>query len=130
MKNHANLIFFIFLFITACSDPASEPATTGSISGSIINAFDGKNIALAKIVTTPPSGSVTSDDKGIYEIENVDPGVYRVLAAKVGYDTNSVLITVSAGNKTVADVHLLPDSLADSLEFAVPEFNPSLFSKK
>jgi len=120
MKYHLSIIFFLLLFHSSCSDPASAPAKTGSIGGNIINAVDGENIALAKIVTTPPTGSVTSDDKGIYEIDNVDPGIYRVLAARVGYDTNSVQVMVSAGNKTVADVHLLPDSLADSLEFAQP----------
>lgn len=109
-----NLVFILLvLLLIACGqEEATEPALQGNISGTIYDAVEGDPIDKARVITTPPSSSVTTAPDGSYSINNVDPGVYHVNAAKLGFDSSGVSITVSAGNTAIADIPLLADSLS------------------
>ena len=106
------LVLLVLIFIACGQEEATEPAIQGNISGTIYDALEGDPIDKAKVITTPPSSAVTTAADGSYSINNVDPGVYRVNAAKLGFDSSSVNITVSAGNTAIADIPLLADTLS------------------
>lgn len=111
MKLIYSLIFIIFtVSIFSCGeDPVQEE--TGSIEGVVYDFESGEFIGLANISTIPPSSAVTSSSQnGSFKILHVDPGMYRVQAKKNGYDSSGVNISILAGEKTVADIVLLPDT--------------------
>ncbi len=102
-----------FLFLSACGgDEPTATISTGTISGTVYDASAGTPIAKARVITEPPTGSVTTGDNGTYEITNVEPGTYHINAAKFGYDSAGVNISISADVTTTADIPLLPDSLS------------------
>ncbi len=102
--------FTIFIVIIACAEDPVK-VTTGTIEGVVYDFSTGDVVESANIVTTPPSGSVTSDTlTGTFIILHVEPGVYRVLADKIGYDTTGVNISVIADDVTIADIALRADS--------------------
>lgn len=98
------------LFLMACgSDPVQEE--TGTIEGVVYDYSTGDWVGKANIITIPPSSAVTSDSlTGFFKILHVDPGVYRVRATKIGYDSTGVNISVLAGEKTIADIALRIDT--------------------
>lgn len=104
------LFSILMLFINACgTDPVKEE--TGTIEGIVYDFSTGDYVGKANIVTIPPSSSVTSDSvSGNFKILHVDPGVYRVRANKIGYDSTGVSISVIAAEKTIADIALKVDS--------------------
>ncbi len=108
----AALLLTSFLLVTACGDEPTATISTGTISGTVYDASAGTPIAKARVITEPPSGSVTTGDNGSYEITNVEPGTYHINAAKFGFDSAGVNISVSANVTTTADIPLLPDSLS------------------
>jgi len=104
-----SLAVFSLLCIQCAQDPAEE--TTGTIEGVVYNFANSKIIGNANVVTVPPSSSVTSDSiTGSFKIEHVDPGLYRVIGQKVGFDSSGVNISVLAGETTTADIALKADS--------------------
>ncbi len=106
------IILSIGLLLYACGDEPTATVSTGTISGTVYDASAGTPIAKARVITHPPTGSVTTGDNGAYEITNVQPGTYHINAAKFGYDSAGVNISVSADVTTTADIPLLPDSLS------------------
>jgi hypothetical protein len=104
-----SLAFLNLFFIQCGEDPVEE--TTGTIEGVVYNFASSEVIGNAFVITNPPSSSVTTDSlKGSFKIEHVDPGLYRVIGNKVGFDSAGVNISVLAGEKTTADIALLADT--------------------
>jgi hypothetical protein len=103
-------LILISIIIIACGEEVVEP-TSGTIEGTIYNFLSGDVIGNASIVTTPPSSSVTSDTlTGTFKILHVDPGVYRVHAERIGYDSSGVNISVIVDEMTTADIALKLDT--------------------
>jgi protocatechuate 3,4-dioxygenase beta subunit len=116
MKNFAIpiLLLFSMIFISCKKEDTTEPETHGTISGVISEYATDSLIYKATVFTNPATSYVTTDESGKYKISNVEPGEYTVTAAKTGYDTLTVGVTVIAGKTTVADFILHKrDSLAD-----------------
>jgi len=101
----------LFVFLIACSSEPTSTEKIGSIEGFVFDGSTGFPLNKARVITTPPTFSVTTDTLGNYQITNVDPGTYRVNAAKFGYDSTGVNISVSAGIITTADIPLISDSI-------------------
>ncbi len=99
--------FLLFLFLIACEPPTNAP-TTGNISGTILDATTTQPISGATITTDPVTSSKTTDSEGAYTIEGVEPGTYTVQASKTGYQTNSTIINVIAGETASGDIQLTP----------------------
>ena len=113
MKNYKlYTAFLIILLMVGCKtdigtvDPVVS--TNGTISGRITSLNTGTPLIQAIVTTNPATASVTTDIFGYYLIENVKPGSYTVSASKVGYDSLSTKITVSANVNSPADIQLKP----------------------
>ncbi len=115
------MILSLFLLIQ-CTKPTQAP-TTGSIEGTVFNFNTGNFIGGAHIVTSPPTSAVLSDTlAGLFKIDHVDPGIYRITAVKYGFDTSSVSVSVIAGQVTTADITLRPDtSFVDTVRIVIHE---------
>lgn len=61
--------------------------------------------------TQPATTAATSDIQGNFTIANVAPGSYAVSAARTGYQTGSVNVSVVAGQTAIATVSLLAAAL-------------------
>jgi hypothetical protein len=112
------LIFSFLILLASCGgEETTEPIATGTINGFVYDGYANAAIDTAEVITNPPSSAVITDDKGEYKILNVEPGVYRVTAYKMGYDSAGVYISVSAGNTTIADIPLLVDTSQVAIDF-------------
>ncbi len=80
--------------------------TTGTIAGTVTDGGTGQPLAGAAVTTQPATSAVTADAQGNYTIANVAPGAYTVTAAKTGYQSGSVNVTVTAGQTVTADIAL------------------------
>jgi uncharacterized protein (TIGR02145 family) len=119
MKRLASLCCMILLlsFSFSCKDNPTDSEKTGIIIGKVTDSNKGSSISSANISTDPVTNTVTTNSTGDYEISGVNPGSYSVSASKTGYFTNSVEISVTAGNTTTADIAL--SSVSPTASFTV-----------
>ena len=110
------------LSITAfsCKKSASapvEPATYGTIKGTTTQFSTGAALEMVNVYSVPPSSFVKTDNSGSYQINTVEPGQYQVIAAKNGYDTLSVNVTVVAGATASADFILVKSDTTKNKQY-------------
>lgn len=76
------------LFVVLSLSGPLSAATTGSISGTVVDAATKKPLAGASITASAPSGrgTATSDANGFYNIYNLAPDTYTVSITAKGYD--------------------------------------------
>lgn len=86
------------------------PPTTGTISGRVTSAT-GTPLDGATITTQPTTTGGTTDSQGNFTIANVSPGSYVVSAARTGYQTATVNVSVVAGQTVSANLSLLAAAL-------------------
>ncbi len=97
---------FLMFFMLICSEeesPVEPTSRLGKIKGAVTEFGNENPLTKVNIFTNPATSSVTTDNSGEYEIANVDSGTYSVTAAKDGYDTLTINVTVSPNNTAVAD---------------------------
>lgn len=93
--------------------PAFAAATQGSVTGVVIDASTGANIAGAKLTLTGSgkSFSTTSDSHGAFGFTNIDPGTWVLRTIAVQYQLSiSGELKVTAGKETALSVALQPVS--------------------
>ncbi|MBD1208931.1 MAG: carboxypeptidase regulatory-like domain-containing protein [Ignavibacteria bacterium] len=95
--------------VISCLPPiatTTTPPTPGTIIGRVVDGDTGAPLGASNISTQPGTGSVLTDSAGQYTIDNVQPGSYSLTAIRSGYPVMIITITVSAGNRTRADIAL------------------------
>ncbi|MCH8837412.1 MAG: carboxypeptidase regulatory-like domain-containing protein [Candidatus Marinimicrobia bacterium] len=95
------------LFLSTCKAPTDAP-TTGSISGTILDASSSQPISGAMVTTDPITSSKTTDSEGAYTMDGVKPGTFTVQASKTDYQTNTTIVNVVVGEAASADIQLTP----------------------
>lgn len=85
---------FLFLYISAFSQK-------GTVSGTVRDSVSGVTLPGVNVTLAPGVGGVT-DVQGNYSFE-ADPGEYRLKASFVGYDTQSLPVSVKAGAAVQVD---------------------------
>lgn len=98
--------FFAFALLNA---PAW--AQTGSISGTVVDGNDQTPLSGANVVIEGTETGTVTDANGRYEIGDLDPDTYTVVATFVGYASMSQDVTVEAGETTTADFELAPSPM-------------------
>jgi len=97
-------ILLVALFVTSCTPATVEPEpTTGTIFGVITEAITGYSVSQVSVTTTNSSSSVTTDVDGYFQISNVVPGDYTLIATRRGFENKSISVSVAAGLETKAD---------------------------
>ncbi len=93
----------ILLTISCKKEETVEPSPYGKLTGTITEFETDSLISKANVFTQPATSYVTTDTNGQYTIYNIQPGEYTVTAAKSGYDTLKVGVTIIADKTTEAD---------------------------
>src|ERR1700744_6322334 len=90
----------------------------GRISGSVIDSVTKETmpyttVALFRNTGTSPLNGVLTDDKGVFKIDGVKPGTYRIEITFVGYPTKkitNIVTTLSKPDKALGTVFVSPSA--------------------
>ncbi len=92
--------------------PQQETPKTGTIAGNISNSQTGEVLTGANVVLEGTTLGASTDEDGMYYIDNLAPGDYTVTVIYVGFGNQSQNIKVNAAEKVIVNFALQP-SLMD-----------------
>ena len=116
MRKFLSLV--LMLCLSAVAAFAQERTTTGSIAGSIVDA-NGAAIANATVTVTGATGArtATSSDEGLFEVQNLTPGIYSVKVEQQGFKTaTSSNVEVLVGRTASLRLELQPGLATETVE--------------
>lgn len=87
----------------------SESAMFGQLSGQVVDAVSSQPIYNVSITTRPPTSALLTDGQGRVVIDSVPEAVYTIVARRVGYLTDSITISLSAGRANPFALPLSPN---------------------
>jgi len=93
--------------------PSDNPVFTGSMNGHVIDRNTGnplRALVIAINYETQEKDRTVADSNGYYEMKDLEPGTYLVIAIKGGYRAGFAKVTVEAGKTTTQDFQLRPKS--------------------
>ena len=100
MKNFILLFFALISYTLTAQD-------TGSIAGKLTDKeFNNEPLPFASVIIKGTTTGTSSDENGLYQIDNLDPGKYTIVVSYIGYETKEIEATVIAGQITKIDVSL------------------------
>lgn len=101
-------LFSLTILVLSCL-PMQGQTAYGKLSG-VITSPSGAPIANAKIsvvnAVTGQAGEVDADSSGAYQLENLAPGEYALSVAALGFASQTVKVTVTAGEVQKTDLTL------------------------
>lgn len=92
--NKLNGLLLLIVIMTSCRDDKVEPVYYTSITGYVTDASNNLPLSGVGITTNPGTGSVLTNEEGVFYLSNVPTGTYNVIAKKDGYKTGSASISV------------------------------------
>jgi iron complex outermembrane receptor protein len=106
----ATIKFLSFIILIATTYVSyGQTATTGTITGSVKTA-DGKPAPSVSISLKGGNRGTTTDINGHYELKNIHPGSYSLVARLIGLSTQTKQVIVKAGETTLIDFTLQESS--------------------
>lgn len=78
---------------------------TGSVRGRVYNDINNESIPFANIVLDSTGIGTTSDETGLYELNNIKPGIYNITCSFVGFKT-TYIYEVSIGSAATTDIDI------------------------
>lgn len=137
LRTSLNLIIgFSILFLIGFSTDI-QAQSTGTLTGYVTDTRSGEPLVGANVGLQGTTQGSSTDSEGFYEIENIEPGTYIVVASYVGYETqrqNNINVR-SAGNRNI-NFELSPISeqleevvVSVSEPFIAPPENPVSFRR-
>ncbi len=121
MKNK----IYLFLLVLFCTTTASFGA--GVVKGRVYNTKNNEPIAYATVIIPDITKGGITDEQGNFDIENVEPGFYKIKVSVIGFKTyisESFRVTKSAG------ANLLVPMEEENVELQEVVVRPSYFRKK
>jgi len=115
------LLTFITVNVTFAQMPGGgAPSITGRISGTVIDSITKKpvdyaSVALGRATSTKSTNGSLTDSKGVFKIDNVAPGKYKLTISFIGYQTkviNSVETTPLKPDANLGRIILSPSAKA------------------
>ena len=104
------LVFLLGAVVCANAQPASDKASTSTISGKVTIGGKGVSGVVVGLATETPSNSLhitglkaVTDDDGNYRIKNVPPGSYKVMVAAPAHVQSDGFTPVVVGKNEVAE---------------------------
>ncbi|MCF8268263.1 MAG: carboxypeptidase regulatory-like domain-containing protein, partial [Ignavibacteriales bacterium] len=102
------ILLIISIYCSGCNttQPESENDSPGSVEGRISDIARDTLIAGAAITTNPFTIRVITDSSGYYKITGISRGLYKIIASKTYYNSDSLTVSIEAGKTSVADIKL------------------------
>jgi outer membrane receptor protein involved in Fe transport len=95
----------LFLLFTLISATILQAQSTGSVVGKLTDKeYNDEPLAFANVLIKGTTKGGTSDEEGLYSIENLEAGAYTLVLSFVGYETQEIPITIVAGKVTTVNV--------------------------
>lgn len=98
------LLCLICLMAVSCAKDIVD--LTGDIQGVVKDASSGQMIENCQVSLTPSGKSVITSSSGSFEFKDLEPGDYTLTFNRSGYNVDSKLVTVIAGDVVKADMSL------------------------
>jgi iron complex outermembrane receptor protein len=111
----------IYLIILFLGLTVTTFAQTGTISGNV-KTSDGSPAEAVSVAITGTSKGALTDKKGNYEIRNIKPGTYQLIASLVGLKQNEQSVEVKQDKKTSVNF-VLKESSAQLNEVTISSRN-------
>lgn len=96
----------VALSLAVGTSTAFAQAATGTVSGRVTIETSGDPVHAATVIIVAARRQTTTDSDGRFEIANVAPGTYEVIAQREQFSAKRQQITVTAGQTTTADFTL------------------------
>jgi hypothetical protein len=108
MRKLLSLLAIICLSVSASTVLAQDVLTKGSIGGTVTDAT-GAAVAGAKVTVTGQTGerTETSNESGVFRVDNLTPGTYTVKVEQTGFKTSIAnSVTVNVGKESTLNLKL------------------------
>ena len=92
----ASVLFLLFL--VSCSEEKIGETSYGTVSGRVVNADTFEPMENVKILSSPTTSTVFTDENGKFTVSNVKVGEYSFQAQKDGFVAKFEATTVTANN--------------------------------
>jgi hypothetical protein len=86
--------------------PPNDDPSTGTVSGTVVDAGDDFPVIGATISVTGTSLQVSSDGVGDYTLTGVPEGTQEIVASAFGYVPSSASVAITGGEARVMDFRL------------------------
>jgi hypothetical protein len=101
------MIFFLMLFVIACSSSNDTAPATYSISGAVTGATPADVTGVTINLTGAATASTTTDASGTFSITGLSDGAYTVTPVKAGYIFNPVSLVASVSGASVTGINFV-----------------------
>lgn len=128
------LVLFLCAFITKAQQPDNK--ASGKITGRVIDSLTGKPIEYATISLLLQEenkvvNGTTTDDKGVFKLDNVGEGTYKMLIYFVGYKTGTkTAIVIDKNNANFSFGNIKLANQQTTLKEVVIEGEKSIIESK
>ncbi|MDP2137556.1 MAG: carboxypeptidase-like regulatory domain-containing protein, partial [Candidatus Didemnitutus sp.] len=99
----------------ALVSPVSAQEATGAVTGRVQNAVEGKALNLARVAVAGTNRDLLTDDFGEYRFTGLPAGEVTLTVSYTGLQTQSIKVTIVAGQTVTADASLASAAVARSL---------------
>jgi len=106
MKKTTALLLMILIFSTC--KKRDDLALYGNIDGIVTDAVTLQAMQGVVVSLSPTNSSKTTGSDGKYDFRMLNPTEYTIQAVKEGYETNTKMVTVVAGESIKGDIALIP----------------------
>ena len=100
----------VLALAAACAAPV-RAQTTGTVAGTVVDAAGGDALEAVQVVIPALNLGATSDAGGRFAIPAVPPGAHELRAELIGYDSETMVVTVTAGQTARVELRLAPGTL-------------------
>jgi iron complex outermembrane receptor protein len=105
--------FLLFLSLISLSSRTTN-AQTATLTGTIIDAQTNAKLASANLVATLQDfeRGTSTNQKGEYKIENLNPGSYTITATYIGYEEKIITnVVIATGEIKILNIVLIPTGI-------------------
>src|SRR5258705_8650522 len=101
----------------AVSAVFAQDVTKGVIGGTVTDST-GATVPGAKVTVTGQTGerTETSDENGVFRIDNLTPGTYTVKVEQKGFKSSVANVTVNVGRETSLNLKLEPGEISATVD--------------
>jgi hypothetical protein len=96
----------LLLLVLALVSPLASAQNRGVVVGRVVDAETGKPLEFVNVFLASTTRGTATGENGRYRLTGIGPGVYRLVASRVGYDVGVVRIQMVANDTLRQDFRL------------------------